>query len=57
MSLEKLMTRYFRLRQELSIAYRARPWQVGRVDRLANEIARTEKEIALMQAGQPIPAP
>jgi len=57
MNLEKLMTRYFRLRQELSIAYRARPWQVGRVDRLANEIARTEREIALMQAGQALPAP
>ena len=53
MDLEKLMARYFRLKQELAIAYRSRPWQSTRVDRLADEIARTEREIAAAQSGSP----
>jgi len=50
MNLEKLMERYFRLRQELSIAYASRPWHSARVDRLADQIARTEREIAALNA-------
>lgn len=46
MPLDQLMQRYFRLRQELAIAYRATPWQAGRIDRLADDIVRTELEIA-----------
>ncbi len=46
MSIEKLMGRYFRLRQELSIAYNARPWHGARIDRIASELAATEREIA-----------
>ncbi len=45
MELEPLMGRYFRLKQELSLAYRARPWLGGRIDRLADELAATEREI------------
>jgi hypothetical protein len=49
MDVEKLATRYFQLKQELSMAYNARPWNGGIVDRLANEIARTEREIASLR--------
>jgi hypothetical protein len=50
MELESLMGRYFRLRQELSIAYRARPWLGNRIDRLADDLAATEREIGALQA-------
>jgi len=46
MNHEQLMGRYFRLQQELSIAYSAQPWNSGRIDRLADELANTEREIA-----------
>jgi hypothetical protein len=50
MELESLMSRYFRLKQELLIAYRARPWQSARIDRLADDLAATERDIGAMQA-------
>ncbi|MGK2899504.1 MAG: hypothetical protein ACSLE9_12595 [Burkholderiaceae bacterium] len=49
MDLDQLMGRYFRLKQELSIAYKTQPWHSGRIDRLADEIAATEREIAARQ--------
>ena len=49
MDLDQLMGRYFRLKQELSIAYRAQPWHSGKIDRLADDLAATEREIAAMQ--------
>ena len=49
MDLEQLMGRYFRLRQELSIAYKAQPWHSGRIDRLANELTATERQITTLQ--------
>ncbi len=49
MDLEQLMGRYFRLKQELAIAYKAQPWHSGRIDRLADELAATEREIAARQ--------
>lgn len=49
MDIEQLMGRYFRLKQELSIAYRAQPWQSGKIDRLADDLAATEREIAALQ--------
>jgi hypothetical protein len=49
MDLEQLMGRYFRLKQELSIAYRAQPWHSGKIDRLADDLAATEREIAALQ--------
>jgi hypothetical protein len=51
MNLEQLMGRYFRLKQELAIAYQALPWQSWRIDRLANELANTEREIAAFRVG------
>ncbi len=50
MELEPLMGRYFRLKQELSIAYRSRPWLGSRIDRLADDLAATEREIGALQA-------
>ena len=50
MNLEQLTGRYFRLKQELSIAYRQQPWQSNRIDRLADDLASTEREIAALQA-------
>lgn len=49
MQLEQLMGRYFRLKQELSLAYREQPWHGARIDRLADDLAATEREIAAMQ--------
>ena len=49
MELEQLMGRYFRLKQELAMTYRAQPWQSARVDRLADDLAATEREIAALQ--------
>ncbi len=46
MSIEQLMGRYLRLKQDLEIAYRAQPWRGGLINRLANDIARTERELA-----------
>jgi hypothetical protein len=50
MELESLMGRYFRLKQELSIAYRAHPWHAKMIDRLAADIAATEREIGALQS-------
>ena len=52
MTLEQLTSRYFRLQQELSIAYQQRPWHSGRIDRLARDIASTEREIGGLQSMQ-----
>jgi hypothetical protein len=47
--LEQLMGRYFRLKQELAQAYREQPWNGARVDRLADDLSTTEREIAALQ--------
>ena len=49
-NLEQSTGRYFRLKQELAIAYGAVPWNSGRLDRLTNELAATEREIAALVA-------
>ncbi len=50
MNLEQLTGRYFRLKQEIAIAYGAVPWNIGRLDRLTHELAATEREIAAVVA-------
>ena len=50
MDLEMLTKRHFRLAQELSVEYRARPWVSSRIDRIANDIAATERAIAELQS-------
>ena len=49
MQFEQLMGRYFRLKQELAIAYREQPWHGARIDRLADDLASAEREIVLLQ--------
>ncbi len=50
MTLDQLMGRYFRLKQELAIAYSQMPWHVARIDRLAGDLSETERAIASRQA-------
>ena len=52
MDLELLTERYFRLTQELSLAYRAAPWVSSRIDRIADEIAAAEREIAAVHSAR-----
>jgi hypothetical protein len=57
MKLEQLMGQYFRLKQELSTAYATYPWHSARINRLANDLARTEQEIAVQRAhGESVPS-
>jgi hypothetical protein len=53
MDIEQLAVRYFQLKQDLSIAYNSQPWNSRIVDRLADEIARTEQEIAALKPEDP----
>jgi hypothetical protein len=46
-SLEQLVSRYFRLKQELEIAYRHTPWHSNSINRLANEVSATERLISM----------
>ena len=49
MTLDQLMGRYFRLKQELAIAYTQKPWCGPLLDRLANDLSETERLIAERQ--------
>lgn len=53
MNLEQLIGRYLRLKEELSVAYSALPWNVKRIDRLAREIASTEHAIRALRSATP----
>jgi hypothetical protein len=58
MGIDQLMGRYLRLRQDLEIAYKAQPWHSARINRLTNDIARTERELASRgHLGQSAPSP
>jgi hypothetical protein len=46
MNIQQLVGRYLRLKQDLEIAYKAQPWQSAHINRLANDISRTELELA-----------
>jgi hypothetical protein len=48
MGLDQLTGRYRRLQQELAAAYAEEPWPAGRIDRLALDIAETERAIAAL---------
>jgi hypothetical protein len=52
MNIEQLTGRYFRLRQELAVAYASVPRNTGLIDRLADEIATTEREMAAASVGR-----
>ena len=50
MEIRSLRGRYARLQAELSKAYAEQPWPSGRIDRLAEEIAATERAISALGA-------
>ena len=52
MNIEQLTGRYFRLRQELAVADASVPRNTGLIDRLADEIAATEREMAAASVGR-----
>ena len=52
MNIEQLTGRYFRLRQELAVAYASVPRNTGLIDRLADDIAATEREMAAASVGR-----
>lgn len=49
MDQEQLMGRFIRLKQELAVAYRAEPWQSARVDRIADDLADTERQLVALR--------
>jgi hypothetical protein len=55
MTLDQLTGRYFRLRRELAAAYSVVPWNTGRIARVTNDLAVTEREITVCGAAAPRP--
>jgi len=51
MNIEQLTGRYFRLRNELAAAYGLVPWNTGHIDRLTDELAETERQMAAVSFG------
>ena len=49
--LAQLTGRYLRLRQELAAAYSSVPWNTGHIDRLADDLVATERDIAATTLG------
>ncbi len=56
MELDALFGRYNRLKHELDAAYQSLPWPSGRIDRLADDLALTEREIAARHVNPPATA-
>jgi hypothetical protein len=54
MQLIQLMGQHLRLQWELEAAYSSLPWQTECIDRLANELAATERELATLRSAPPI---
>lgn len=52
MNLEQLTGHHARLQQDLATAYDAVPWNAGEIDRLADDLASTEREIAALTSGE-----
>jgi len=50
MTPEQLTGKHARLRQELAEAFSATAWRVGRIDRIVEELAETERVMASGQA-------
>ena len=49
MTPEQLTGKHARLRQELADAYSSSAWRAGRIDRIADELAETERALATNQ--------
>jgi hypothetical protein len=56
METDALMGRYSRLKQDLAAAYRELPWRSGLIDRIADELAETERALTLTQRRPSRPA-
>lgn len=50
MNLVQLTGRQFRLKRELACAYSQLPWNIGRIERLTDELAATEVQLAAARA-------
>lgn len=50
MQAKDVLGRYERLKRELAEAYAERPWQPGRIDRLAAEIVAVERLLTTSQS-------
>jgi len=50
MNLVQLTGRQFRLKRELAFAYSELPWNTGRIERLTDELAATEIQLAAARA-------
>ena len=46
MTIDQLSGRYFRLQKELAAAYGSLPWDTGHIDRLTDELASIERDLA-----------
>lgn len=55
MSIERVSQRYSRLKQDLACAYEARPWHSGRIDRIADQVVATERELMSLFASDARP--
>lgn len=55
MKLIQLMGQHLRLQWELEAAYSKLPWQTECIDRLANDLAATEREIAALKSAEVAP--
>ena len=49
MDQEQLMGRFVRLKLELAVAGRAQPRQSARVDRIADDLASTERQLVALR--------
>jgi hypothetical protein len=50
MELDALLKRYNRLKRELALAYEVVPWQSGRIDKVADALVHTERQIAACES-------
>jgi hypothetical protein len=55
MELMQLTGKHLRLQWELEAAYSKLPWETARIDRLTNDLAVTERQIAALKSGDPMP--
>jgi hypothetical protein len=55
MELMQLTGKHLRLQWELEAAYSKLPWETARIDRLTNDLAVTERQIAALRSGDPMP--
>jgi hypothetical protein len=55
MELMQLTGKHLRLQWELEAAYSKLPWETARIDRLTNDLAVTERQIAALRSGESMP--